>query len=66
MIAKPGFPHRHNNDGTYDSICDTCYSTIAKANVEAELIYHEARHVCDPKSIFRVGHGSSVSRAIFW
>ena len=33
------FPHRRNHDGTYDSICSSCFMTIATREVEAELEY---------------------------
>ena len=28
------FPHRHNKDGSYDSICISCYATIASVRNE--------------------------------
>ncbi|MGC2621069.1 MAG: hypothetical protein WA414_18645 [Acidobacteriaceae bacterium] len=41
------FPHRHNADGTYDSICPACYATVATEDEEAKLRPHEMAHVCD-------------------
>lgn len=35
------FPHRHNPDGTFDSICPDCYVTISRQNRESDLITFE-------------------------
>jgi len=64
MDLKPQFPHRHNNDGTFDSICDTCYSTIARVKVEDELLPFERRHVCDPVNLYWATQGFSASSMI--
>jgi hypothetical protein len=39
-------PHRRNRDGSYDSICLTCFATIAAGKSEAELWRHDRMHVC--------------------
>jgi hypothetical protein len=44
--SKPGFPHRYNPDGTYDSICSTCFLTIATVQNEYDLAEIEATHIC--------------------
>ncbi len=44
--AKAVFSHRHNADHTVDSICHTCFRTIAKEASEAALKQHEVRHNC--------------------
>jgi len=41
------YPHRHNEDGSYDSICTTCYVTVASSWSEAALAEHEGAHTCD-------------------
>jgi hypothetical protein len=41
------FPHRHNRDGSHDSICILCYATIASVRNEADLAQHEQEHICD-------------------
>jgi hypothetical protein len=41
------FAHRANLNGTHDSICRDCYTTVASTTVEAELTEHESAHVCD-------------------
>jgi hypothetical protein len=42
------FPHRHNQDGSHDSICISCYATAASAQTESDLAQLESDHVCDP------------------
>jgi len=54
------FPHRHNRDGSRDSICISCNATVAFAQNEADLAQHEQDHVCPahacvPASLHRVG-----------
>ena len=39
------FPRRPNADGTYDSICPSCYRTIARGTPEA-LSFAEESHLC--------------------
>ncbi len=41
------FPHRHNKDGSHDSICILCFATIASVQNEADLAQHEQNHICD-------------------
>lgn len=40
------FPHRRNCDGTYDSICMTCFQIVAEGVQEHELAEEDRRHVC--------------------
>jgi hypothetical protein len=42
------FAHRKNPDGSIDSICTTCFQTVASEDSEGKLIAHEERHSCDP------------------
>ena len=51
------FPHRHNSDGSHDSICVNCYATVASVDNEGDLAQREQDHVCD---LILLGH---VSRA---
>ena len=44
----PFFPHRLNRDGSYDSICLTCFATVANTREVADLDVHDQSHVCDP------------------
>jgi hypothetical protein len=41
------YPHRRNDDGSYDSICTSCYATVASSWSEGELAEHEGAHTCD-------------------
>jgi hypothetical protein len=41
------FPHRLNQNGTFDSICPKCFVTVANAIHEADLARFERCHVCD-------------------
>jgi hypothetical protein len=45
------YPHRINRDGTYDSICLTCFATIASARREEELKEPDRNHVCRPATL---------------
>jgi len=46
-LVKP-FVHRRNPDASIDSICTTCFQTIASEDSDSQLIAHEERHTCDP------------------
>lgn len=46
------FAHRMNPDGSIDSICTTCFRTIASEDSEGKLFSHEERHLCDPNWLF--------------
>ena len=41
------FTHRKNTDGTVDSVCRQCLTTVAIERLEAMLIQREREHVCD-------------------
>jgi hypothetical protein len=65
MVGTPErFPHRHNADKSYDSICPHCFLTVATTPKEADLRAVESRHVCDPVSKYRVSQGYSDSPVI--
>ena len=64
MDSEPHFPHRHNHDGTFDSICDTCFVTVARVKEETDLIPFETRHVCDPVNLYWENQGFSASSLI--
>lgn len=40
------YTHRHNADGTVDSICHNCFMTIATVRRESDLEQFERKHVC--------------------
>jgi hypothetical protein len=41
------YPHRRNKDGSYDSICLTCFITVAFGKSEAELMEFDKKHICE-------------------
>jgi hypothetical protein len=45
--------HRLNKDGTYDSICRFCFTTIATVRHESDLDELERDHTCDPGALRR-------------
>ncbi len=53
MTTTMPFAHRRNPDASVDSICTTCFQTIATEYSETKLFEHEARHVCVPHWQFR-------------
>jgi hypothetical protein len=52
--SSPNFPHRHNINGYYDSICTTCHLTIASARSEAQLDDYERKHTCNPIRLYQL------------
>jgi hypothetical protein len=48
------FHHRHNRSGTYDSICNGCFMTVASTSDDTELAPFEGAHVCDPIRAYQV------------
>jgi hypothetical protein len=52
MLFSGNFAHRHNQHGSYDSICTTCLMTVASVENEWQLAEHEATHTCDPEMRF--------------
>jgi hypothetical protein len=61
---EPNFPHRLNDDGSYDSICTSCFMTVATARNEAELSHFEWKHVCDPIQLCQLSHYRFESSSI--
>jgi hypothetical protein len=49
-----GFPHRHNKDGTFDSICPRCYKTVANGQSEVNLAIAEMQHTCHPLELLQL------------
>jgi hypothetical protein len=41
------YPHRKASNGLYDSICPTCFATVARSKPKAEMAELENAHVCD-------------------
>jgi hypothetical protein len=64
-MASPllSYPHRHNFNGTYDSICLICFATVATTKTEPELAVYDRRHICDDlllaeRHLFKPPHSS--------
>ena len=63
MSAAPlKFPHRRNDDGTYDSICPMCFQTIDTRGLQESLVAEEKVHVCYPSHIHPPDVSESDSR----
>jgi hypothetical protein len=54
------FPHRQNEDGTFDAICPHCFRTVASALLESELAQWENEHVCDRNQLDRIDRFSPL------
>jgi hypothetical protein len=59
-LLKPSFPHRHNANGSHDSICTLCLATVATVPNEWELSGHESSHVCEAVNLYRASQGLSL------
>jgi hypothetical protein len=46
MLAETEYPHRRNNDGTWDSLCKNCFLTIGHGRTDSELSEGEKTRVC--------------------
>lgn len=57
------FGHRANDDGTIDSICCQCFTTVASSNHENDLERCERGHSCDPDQLDHYGHRPSDAAA---
>ena len=61
---RPEFVHRSNRDGTTDTICRSCFTTVATAIWEAELERRERGHACDPWTVERFQSRRHAHRAV--
>jgi hypothetical protein len=59
--VNAAYAHRHNRDGSIDSICKTCFATVAQVRDEFTLTQHERAHSC-PAWIL-AGRGNLISMA---
>jgi hypothetical protein len=55
ILHEAFFPHRRNRDGSYDSICLTCFATVGSAGTQEELVKCEKKHVCKPSRVAERG-----------
>ncbi len=58
-LVKPSCPHRHNANGTHESICTVCLARIAKVQDEREVDRLESARVCEPVNLHRARQGGS-------
>lgn len=56
----PFYPHRRDKDGSFSSICLTCFATVAIKMTEADLMEEEKKHVCISSPISRRGNLSPI------
>jgi len=49
MAISRIYLHRLNKDGSYRSICPTCFLTVSQAETEMGLTDSEMFHVCNAK-----------------
>lgn len=61
-MTIPKFARRRNRDSSIDSICTSCFQTIASAACEGELVVHEEEHICDPYGEFSLLYLNSERR----
>lgn len=52
------FRHRHNPDGTWDSICVKCYLTVETTMLEEDLVGAERSHDCAELLAFKASRQS--------
>ena len=57
------FSHRRNKDGSFESICRICFSTVARSKQEAELAEQDSTHICDSSFLAERGCLRSYSRS---
>jgi len=53
-MAGATFSHRHNLDGTHDSICRRCFATVATEHDQDDLLAQEAEHICREEDLQRI------------
>jgi len=59
-LPNANFPHRHNRDGSYDSICTLCHATVATVRKETELAEYEHSHACDPIRLYQLSQSCTT------
>ena len=50
------YAHRRNEDGSYDTICRTCFAALARSKPQSELAAYEKAHDCDSSFLAERGH----------
>jgi hypothetical protein len=54
-LRRP-FPHKPNIDGSFDSICSRCFTTIDSQKKEIELKAAEDAHICGGLNLRNILH----------
>jgi hypothetical protein len=54
-LREQFFPHRRNRNGSYDSICLTCFATVGSARTQEELVEIDRAHVCESSRVAERG-----------
>ncbi len=67
MTSRPNslYPHRLNKDGSFDSICPTCFMTVAAAKSEIELVEYDANHICESSLLAERGMFQATHHTAF-
>jgi hypothetical protein len=61
-LREPFFPHRRKRDGSYESICLTCFATVGFGTQE-ELMQRDKEHVCESSRVAERGLLHALSGA---
>ena len=64
QLQRSDFPHRRNQDGSFDSICTVCFNTVGTADLEEKLQLLESAHVCHGCQLGLVVHFEDKSPLI--
>jgi hypothetical protein len=59
-LLRPHFQHRQNDGGSFDSICSTCFVTVASAEKECDLAPSESMQKCEAAGSASLWIGSGV------
>ncbi len=54
QCGENAFAHRHNQDGTWDSICSKCFRIVDNSADESNMVEQENAHKCEGFSLARM------------
>jgi len=63
-LERKIFQHRFNQDGTFDSICLSCFQTIATTTDEELLDAFQEEHACADIDMYRVERWAEKTRKV--
>lgn len=55
-LENSTFHHRHNENGSLDSICPHCFLTIGSDQNVQQLFFEERTHFCDPLRLHQLAN----------